>query len=112
MSQVVHQLAKLVIEKNAIIVLENLNSYIKEKRGAKVEKSIYQKFENMLIKKFQYLVLNKNNLYGKGGVLKGYQLTNKTIPPFKYMSKQEGFYSLFLPIIQVKFVPVRDLLIY
>ncbi|MCA9487170.1 MAG: type V CRISPR-associated protein Cas12a/Cpf1, partial [Nanoarchaeota archaeon] len=105
LSQVVHQLAKLVIEKNAIIVLENLNSYIKEKRGAKVEKSIYQKFENMLIKKFQYLVLNKNNLYGKGGVLKGYQLTNKTIPPFKYMSKQEGFLFFVPPDYTSKICP-------
>lgn len=90
LSLVIHQLAKLIIDKNAIVVMEDLNYGFKDSR-AKVEKQIYQKFENMLIKKLQYLVLDKNNLYEEGGVLSGYQLTNQEVLPYKEMSKQNGF---------------------
>lgn len=90
LSLVIHQLAKLIVDKKAIVVMEDLNYGFKDSR-AKVEKQIYQKFENMLIKKLQYLVLDKKNLYEEGGVLKGYQLTNQEIPSYKFMSKQNGF---------------------
>jgi CRISPR-associated protein Cpf1 len=90
LSLVIHQLAQLVIEKNAIIVMEDLTYGFKDSR-AKIEKQIYQKFENMLIKKFQYLVTHKDNLYNDGGVLNAYQLTNQEIPSYKSMNKQNGF---------------------
>lgn len=90
LSLIVHQLAKLMIEKNAIVVMENLNYGFKDSR-ARVEKQIYQKFESILIKKLQYLVMDKNNLYDSGGVLSAYQLTNQEVPAYKYISKQNGF---------------------
>ncbi|MDR1182709.1 MAG: type V CRISPR-associated protein Cas12a/Cpf1 [Bacteroidales bacterium] len=89
LSLVIHQLAKLAVESNAIIVMEDLNYGFKDSR-ANVEKQIYQKFENMLIKKLQYFVINKDNLYNEGGVLKAYQLTNEKIPAYKSMGKQNG----------------------
>ncbi len=91
LSLVVHQLAKLIIEKNAIVVMEDLNYGFKDSR-AKVDKQIYQKFENMLVKKLQYLVLEKdeNQKNSEGGVLKAYQLVKEEIPAYKNMGKQNG----------------------
>ena len=56
LSQVVHQVVKMAIENNAIIVFEDLNSVFKRGRF-KIEKQIYQKFEKMLIEKLNYLML-------------------------------------------------------
>jgi CRISPR-associated protein Cpf1 len=105
LSLIVHQLAKLAVENNAIVVMEDLNYGFKDSR-AKVEKQIYQKFENMFIKKLQYLVIDKDNLYDKGGVLKAYQLTNKQIPPYKNMGKQNGFLFYIPPDYTSKIDPV------
>jgi CRISPR-associated protein Cpf1 len=55
-SQVVHQLTTLVLDYNAIIVLEDLNGGFKRGRQ-KIEKSVYQKLELALAKKLNYLVL-------------------------------------------------------
>ena len=55
-SQVVHQLATLVLKYNAVIVLEDLNGGFKRGRQ-KIEKSVYQKLELALAKKLSYLVL-------------------------------------------------------
>jgi CRISPR-associated protein Cpf1 len=90
LSIVIHNLARLAIEKNAIIVMENLNYGFKDSR-AKIENRIHQKFETMLIKKMQYLVVDKNNLYGLGGILKAYQLVNEEIPAYKGIRWQNGF---------------------
>ncbi|MDR2346490.1 MAG: type V CRISPR-associated protein Cas12a/Cpf1 [Planctomycetaceae bacterium] len=105
LSLVIHQLAKLMVEKNAIIVMEDLNYGFKDNR-AKVEKQIYQKFENMLIRKLQYLVTDKDNLYDTGGILKAYQLTNAEIPSYKDMSKQVGFLFYVPPDYTSKIDPV------
>jgi hypothetical protein len=105
LSLIIHQLAKLMVEKNAIIVMEDLNYGFKDSR-AKVEKQIYQKFENMLIKKLQYLVIDKDNLYDNGGILKAYQFTNEVIPPYKNMSKQNGFLFYVPPDYTSKIDPV------
>jgi CRISPR-associated protein Cpf1 len=105
LSLIIHKLASLMIEKNAIIVMENLNYGFKDSR-AKVEKQIYQKFESMLIKKLQYLVMDKNNLYDTGGVLSAYQLTNQEVPAYKYMSKQNGFLFYVPPDYTSKIDPV------
>ena len=90
LSLVVHKIAKLIVEKNAIVVMENLNYGFKDSR-AKIEKNIYQKFESMLIKKLQYLVLDKKNSYEVGGTLSGYQLVNEKIPAYKDIGLQNGF---------------------
>ena len=82
LSGVIHQLAKLMIKHNAILVLENLNAGFKRVRGEIAERSVYQKFERMLVEKLNYLVFKKNNILEAGGVLNGYQLT----PPLNNIS--------------------------
>jgi len=80
LSQVVHEIYQLMIEHDAVVVLEDLNSDFKLKRTAKVEKSVYKKFELALAKKLNYLVL-KNRSHGElGSASKGYQLTPQVGP--------------------------------
>lgn len=86
LSQVIHKITELMVEYNAIIVLEDLNSEFMRGRQ-KVEKSVYQKFEDMLIEKLNYLADKKKNPEDLGGVLKAYQLTNE----LKKDGKQSGF---------------------
>lgn len=76
LSAVVHEIAKLMIEHNAIVVIEDLNFGFKRGRFA-VERQIYQKFENMLIEKLNYLVFKDKKPLEAGGVLNAYQLTDK-----------------------------------
>lgn len=75
-SQVVHEVATLMIKYNAIVVMENLNFGFKKSR-TRVEKQVYQKFEIALIKKLEYLVLSKKveSSLMPGGIMRGYQLT-------------------------------------
>lgn len=75
LSKVVHYISKLVIENNAILVMEDLNYGFKRGRFG-IEKQVYQKFESMLISKLNYLVLKSRNDCEAGGALNGYQLTN------------------------------------
>lgn len=75
LSQVVHEIYKLVVDHNAVVVLEDLNSEFKAKRTARVEKSVYKKFELSLAKKLGHLVFKDRQPDEKGGVLNGYQLT-------------------------------------
>ncbi len=89
LSQVVHIIAKLMVEKNAIVVLEDLNMGFMRGRQ-KVEKQVYQKFEKMLIDKLNYLVDKNKTPTELGGTLKALQLTNK-FESFQKMGKQSGF---------------------
>lgn len=89
LSQVIHKITELMVEYNAIIVLEDLNPGFMRGRQ-KVEKSVYQKFEKMLIDKLNYLADKKKDPEELGGVLKAYQLANK-FESFKKMGKQSGF---------------------
>ncbi len=86
LSQVIHKITELMIEYNAIIVLEDLNLEFMRGRQ-KVEKSVYQKFEKMLIEKLNYLADKKKDPEDLGGILKAYQLTNE----LKKDGKQSGF---------------------
>jgi CRISPR-associated protein Cpf1 len=88
-SQVVHKIAKLMVEHNAIVVMEDLNFGFKRGRQ-KVEKQVYQKFEKMLIDKLNYLVFKNEAPENKGGVLNALQLTNK-FESFQKLGKQSGF---------------------
>nr|6I1L_A Chain A, CRISPR-associated endonuclease Cas12a [Francisella tularensis subsp. novicida U112]6I1L_D Chain D, CRISPR-associated endonuclease Cas12a [Francisella tularensis subsp. novicida U112] len=88
LSQVVHEIAKLVIEYNAIVVFQDLNFGFKRGRF-KVEKQVYQKLEKMLIEKLNYLVFKDNEFDKTGGVLRAYQLT-APFETFKKMGKQTG----------------------
>ncbi|MCR5495367.1 MAG: type V CRISPR-associated protein Cas12a/Cpf1 [Treponema sp.] len=77
LSNVVHEIAKLMVENNAIVVMEDLNFGFKRGRFA-VERQVYQKFENMLIEKLNYLVFKDKAVTEPGGVLNAYQLTDKS----------------------------------
>ena len=94
LSQVVHKLSKLIVEYNAIVVLEDLNIGFKRGRFG-VEKQVYQKFEKALIDKLNYLVFkNKKSRLESGHYLNAYQLTNK-FESFQKIGKQSGilFYT-------------------
>lgn len=74
LSKAVSELTRMIIDNNAILVMEDLNYGFKRGRIG-IEKQVYQKFENMLISKMNYLVLKDRSLTEEGGPLKGYQLT-------------------------------------
>lgn len=88
-SQVVHQVAKMMVENKAILVMEDLNFGFKRGRF-KVEKQVYQKFEKMLIEKLNYYVDKNKESTEIGGTLNALQLTSK-FTSFKEMGKQSGF---------------------
>jgi len=89
LSQVIHKISELMVEYNAIVVLEDLNMGFMRGRQ-KVEKQVYQKFEKMLIDKLNYLVDKKKSATVQGGALQALQLTNK-FESFQKMGKQSGF---------------------
>ncbi|MDR3048120.1 MAG: type V CRISPR-associated protein Cas12a/Cpf1 [Bacteroidales bacterium] len=89
LSQVIYKIATMMVEYNAIVVLEDLNFGFMRGRQ-KVEKQVYQKFEKMLIDKLNYLVDKKKQPTEEGALLNAYQLTNK-FTSFRDMGKQNGF---------------------
>ncbi|WGK68194.1 type V CRISPR-associated protein Cas12a/Cpf1 [Candidatus Haliotispira prima] len=88
LSLVVHEIVKLMITHNAIVVFEDLNFGFKRGRF-KIEKQIYQKLEKMLIDKLNYLVLKDKKAGEPGHVMKGLQLTDE-FTSFKKLGKQTG----------------------
>ena len=93
LSLVVHKLAQLIIQYNAIVVLEDLNVGFKRGRF-KVEKQVYQKFERALIEKLNYLTFKDRDFGEAGHSLKSWQLTN-FFESFQKLGKQSGilFYT-------------------
>ncbi len=73
-SQVIHEICRLIIEHNAIVVLEDLNLWFKRSRQW-IEKNVYQQFELALAQKLNYLVQKNSHDMAAGGVYKWYQLT-------------------------------------
>jgi len=88
LSKIVHEVSKMIIEHNAMVVLEDLNFGFKRGRF-KVEKQIYQKFEKMLIDKLNYLVFKNVPDNKVGGILNAYQLT-APFESFAKLGKQSG----------------------
>ncbi len=88
LSQVVHKLAQLIVEHNAIVCLEDLNFGFKRGRF-KVEKQVYQKFERALIDKLNYLVFKDRKGDAPGGYRNAYQLTDE-FTSFQKLGKQSG----------------------
>lgn len=91
-SQVVSKITKLMVEHNAIVVMEDLNFGFKRGRF-KVEKQVYQKLEKMLIDKLNYLVIkdiDKKEPNALGGRYNALQLANK-FESFQKLGKQSGF---------------------
>lgn len=89
LSAVIHEIAKMMIENNAIVVLEDLNFGFKRGRF-KVERQVYQKFEKMLIDKLNYLSFKDRKVDEEGGILRGYQLAQQ-FKSFQRLGKQSGF---------------------
>ena len=90
LSAAVYEITRMMVEHNAIVVMEDLNTGFKRGR-MKIEKQIYQKFEKALIDKLNYLVFkNEKDHKAPGGVLAGYQLANK-FDSFAKLGKQCGF---------------------
>lgn len=75
MSLVVHEIVKLMLENDAVVVLENLNRSFMQIRGG-IEKSVYQKFEKKLIDKLGYIVDKCKAPEEKGGALHAVQLAD------------------------------------
>lgn len=88
LSQVIHKICQLVMEYQAIIVMEDLNSGFKNSR-IKVEKQIYQKFEKMLIDKLQYLAF-KTPHGSQPSIYNALQLASK-FESFQKLGTQSGF---------------------
>lgn len=90
LSGAVYEIVRMMVEHNAIVVMEDLNTGFKRGR-MKIEKQIYQKFEKALIEKLNYLVFkNEKDHKAPGGVLAGYQLAGK-FESFAKLGKQCGF---------------------
>lgn len=90
LSQVVHEIANLVVRYNAIVVLEDLNFGFKRGRF-NVERQVYQNFEKMLIQKLNYLAFKKDNPSEECGCIRsGLQLT-APFTSFKDLGKQSGW---------------------
>ncbi len=89
LSAVIHEITKMMIENNAIVVLEDLNFGFKRGRF-KVERQVYQKFEKMLIDKLNYLSFKDREAGEEGGILRGYQMAQKFVS-FQRLGKQSGF---------------------
>jgi CRISPR-associated protein Cpf1 len=88
-SQVVHKIAQMMVEHNAIVVMEDLNFGFKRGRF-KFEKQVYQKLEKALIDKLNYLVFKDKADNEIGGLCKALQLTDK-FESFQKLGKQTGF---------------------
>lgn len=74
LSHVVHKLAHLIIENNAIVCLEDLSQGFIQRRS-KFEKQVYQKFERKLIEKLNFLVFKDAEAGEVGHCDRAYQLT-------------------------------------
>lgn len=74
LSQVVHIISKMMVEYNAIIVLEDLNPGFMRGRQ-KIERQVYEKFEKMLIEKLNCYIDKQANPADVGGLLHPLQLT-------------------------------------
>lgn len=74
LSQVVHVIAKMMVEYNAIIILEDLNTGFMRGRQ-KIERQVYEKFEKMLIEKLNCYIDKQANPSDIGGLLHPLQLT-------------------------------------
>lgn len=88
LSQVVHIISKMMVENEAIVVLEDLNMGFMRGRQ-KIERSVYEQFEKMLIDKLNYYVDKRKDADEAGGLLHALQLTSK-FESFKKLGKQSG----------------------
>lgn len=88
LSNVISEIANIMIKYNAICVMEDLNYDFIRERSA-IEKQIYQKFEKMLIDKLNFYVDKKKSPEETSGILKPLQLANK-FTTFEKIGKESG----------------------
>lgn len=74
LSQVVHIISKMMVEYNAIVVLEDLNTGFMRGRQ-KIERQVYEKFEKMLIEKLNCYIDKHADPSDNNGLLHPLQLT-------------------------------------
>lgn len=103
LSQVVHKLCMMMLNYNAVIVLENLNTGFKNSRQ-KFEKQVYQNFEKALIEKLNYFAIKDRESEEHGSILKGYQLT-APFKSFKTIFDQSGVLYYVEPRYTSKICP-------
>lgn len=103
LSLVVHEIAKLVVKYNAVVVFEDLNADFKRSR-TKIEKQVYQKLEKMLIDKLNYLVFKDKPANEPGGILNAYQLTPK-VEGYSKIGRQTGIIFYVPPYFTSKICP-------
>ncbi|WP_287229417.1 type V CRISPR-associated protein Cas12a/Cpf1 [Xylanibacter caecicola] len=89
LSQVVHIIAKMMVDYKAIVVLEDLNKGFMRGRQ-KIERQVYEKFEKMLIDKLNCYVDKQKDADDIGGVLHPLQLTDE-FKSFRKLGKQSGW---------------------
>ena len=89
LSQVVHVISKMMVEYNAIIVLEDLNKGFTRGRQ-KIERQVYDKFERMLMDKLNCYIDKQIEPDATGGLLHSLQLTNEYKLFSKLKQKQSG----------------------
>lgn len=89
LSQVIHEITRMMVDYNAVVALEDLNFGFKRGRF-KIERQVYQKFEKMFIDKLNYLFFKDQAPLKPGGLYRGYQLTER-FTSFKELGKQSGF---------------------
>lgn len=77
LSQVVHIISKMMVEYNAIVVLEDLNTGFMRGRQ-KIERQVYEKFEKMLIEKLNCYIDKHADPTEDTGLLHPLQLTCDT----------------------------------
>ena len=88
LSQVVHVISKMLVEYNAIVVLEDLNpGFIRGRQ--KIERNVYEQFERMLIDKLNFYVDKHKDANETGGLLHALQLTSE-FENFKKSEHQNG----------------------
>lgn len=76
LSQAISVITDKILKYEAVVVLESMDDRFKNDRQ-KIEKNVYQQFEQQLVKKLNFLVKKTREPNEPGGVLKGYQLTDK-----------------------------------
>lgn len=93
LSQVIHILSQMMVDYNAIVVLEDLNMGFMRGRQ-KIERNVYEQFEKKLIDKLNYYVDKQKGVDEIGGILHALQMTNK-FESFKKLGKQKQSGCLF-----------------
>lgn len=88
LSQVIHIISQMMVEYNAIVVLEDLNTGFMRGRQ-KIERQVYEKFEKMLIDKLNCYIDKQADPNTVGGLLHPIQLANK-FESFRKLGKQSG----------------------